>query len=89
MDTTDWTVEQHIDWMRQHAQSALEFSKMVLSWKVDIIGTYVGMTEVVPWPERKDMSYDRSGDIGFDMPKGARLVHDLAGGTWLIRDKEK
>ena len=55
------------------ARDELEMGLRALSWQVDIDGTYVGMTEVIDWPD---------GDI----PEGARVVHAKNGFAYLITD---
>lgn len=86
MDTTDWTVEDHINWIRQYADSARILSQQVLSWKLDVLGTYAGTVEVVPWPEVDPSRRLRRGDSRHpERPEGTRMI--IANGiAYLVKD---
>lgn len=75
METSHWTVEDHIDWIRQYAQDEKMMGLRALSWKVDTIGTYIGLTEVIDWP--KD---------GRPITEGSRIVFPGDGYAYLMQD---
>lgn len=47
MDTTDWTVDDHIAWIRARADQARVAAKMVQGWQLDNLGTHAGTVEVI------------------------------------------
>ena len=74
MDTSTWTVEDHIAWIRQYARDAKSMAEAVVGWQLDVLGTHAGTVEVIDWPDHDQPK-----------PEDSRVIH--AGGfAYLVRD---
>jgi hypothetical protein len=84
-DTSDWTVEQHIAWIRNYATGARTMANLVTSWAIDIWKVEVGMAEIVDWPPVSNERRLRRGQNEPDRPEGTRVVFQ-GGFAYLVRD---
>jgi hypothetical protein len=89
MDTDNWTVEDHIAWIREYARQSKDFGKRVISWDLDALRVYVGLAEVIPFPEPEPRQLRRGSktrDVEVSSrPEGSRVIHH-GGYAYLIRD---
>lgn len=86
IDTTDWTIEDHIAWIREYADNAKTMARMVIGWQLDVLGTYAGTVEVVPWPEVEIVrGLRRRADQPTERPEGTRVIH-ANGFAYLVKD---
>lgn len=87
LDTHDWTLEDHLNWIRTYAEAARLANSMWLQWQLDILGLHAGTVEVVEWPKRDESRRLRRGNIPADpKPQGTRMVFPQDGTVFLVRD---
>jgi hypothetical protein len=86
MDTSTWTVDDHIDWIRQYAEDARRMARMVIGWDLDALRVYTGLAEVVDWPETDSLWRRlRRGDSEPQPDPDTRVMH-YGGYSYLVRD---
>lgn len=85
MEQQERTFEECIEWLHSYAEGAKSMAEMVISWRLDALRVYVGLAEVVPWPDSKDVL--SRWYVPPERDEDTRVIH-YNGYAYLIRDKK-
>lgn len=86
MDTSTWTVDDHLEWIRNYAEQEKRMARLVIGWDLDLLGIYAGTVEAVDWPEPEDRPL-RRGQVEPVRDDDTRIMHH-DGFMYLVRDCE-